>query len=97
MARRQASPQPAASARKISSGWPPLLHSDLQHMLPSALYGYKLSVSLRWFCMLSYASLSMLLGCRQVFGRGEDALLTPDVIYAMKQGKVTAQRLQLQL
>ena len=24
----------------------------------------------------------------QVFGKGKDALLTPDVIYAMKQGKV---------
>ena len=25
-----------------------------------------------------------------MFGKGEDALLTPDVIYAMKQGKVAA-------
>lgn len=30
----------------------------------------------------------------QVFGKGKDALLTPDVIYAMKQGKVAACWLQ---
>ena len=37
------------------------------------------------------------LSCVQVFGKGKDALLMPNVIYAMKQGKVTVQWLHTPL